>query len=208
MANGIIFELEQEALDESISIEVLLRKAYLISKKLYLDSFEEWVKKEQNGYGDNHIPTYRMVKGIVKAWNPYRGWIPILMQPEISKVLSQMPYPDPVSSLVSLLNQEGNDSFIQFRVSAFIESKLNEMIDSPIPTMYNFFVSKSEIYRIISTIRNKLLDWAILLDEKGIIGEGLTFSLTEREKAKQDPSINNYTNNFYQDVSNVDITQK
>lgn len=208
LASGIILELEREALDESISIEALLRKAYLISKKLHLDSFEEWIKKEQDGYKDNHVPTYRMLKGEIKAWNPYQGWVPIIMQPELANTLGQMPYPDSVSAMVSLLNKKSENSFIQFRVSPFIETKLNEIIDCPIQTKYDFFVSESEIYRIISTIRNKLLDWAILLDEKGIIGEGLTFSLSEQEKAKKDPTIYNYTNNFYQAVSKVDITQE
>ena len=33
---GIVLELQKEALDENISIESLLRKAYLVAKKLKL----------------------------------------------------------------------------------------------------------------------------------------------------------------------------
>ena len=33
---GIVLELEREALDENVSIEVLLRKAYLVARKLKL----------------------------------------------------------------------------------------------------------------------------------------------------------------------------
>ena len=42
---GIIIELQREALDESVSIESLMRKAYLVAKKLNLKEFEEWLKQ-------------------------------------------------------------------------------------------------------------------------------------------------------------------
>ena len=47
---GIVIELQREALDEKISIESLIRKAYLVAKKLKLKEFEEWLNQEQNGY--------------------------------------------------------------------------------------------------------------------------------------------------------------
>lgn len=51
---GIVLELQKEALDETISIESLLRKAYLVAKKLKLRDLEEWINQEQNGY-ENHL---------------------------------------------------------------------------------------------------------------------------------------------------------
>lgn len=42
----------------------------------------------------------------------------------------------------------------------------------------------------------KILDWALLLEESGIIGEGMTFSDEEKKKAQDTKVINNYTNNF------------
>ncbi len=38
---GIVIELQREALDENISIESLMRKAYLVAKKLGLKEFEK-----------------------------------------------------------------------------------------------------------------------------------------------------------------------
>lgn len=37
---GIVYELEREALDENVSVESLLRKAYLVARKLKLSDFE------------------------------------------------------------------------------------------------------------------------------------------------------------------------
>ena len=67
---GIVIELQREALDEKISIESLIRKAYLVAKKLKLKEFEEWLNQEQNGY-KKEIPEYRNITGEIKAWNPY-----------------------------------------------------------------------------------------------------------------------------------------
>lgn len=76
---GIVLELEREALDENVSIEVLLRKAYLVARKLKLTDFEEWINNEQNGYV-GEVPKYRMIEGEYKALNPYKGWIPLYCQ--------------------------------------------------------------------------------------------------------------------------------
>lgn len=73
---GIVIQLEKEALDESVSIESLLRKAYLVARKLKLSDFEEWINNEQNGY-KREVSDYRMIHGEYRAWNPYRGWIPV-----------------------------------------------------------------------------------------------------------------------------------
>lgn len=75
------------------------------------------------------------------------------------------------------------------------------------PTKYAFFVSKSEMYRIMSTVRNKILDWALLLEENEILGENMTFTEKEREIASSTQVINNYTNNFYADVKDIGIQQ-
>ena len=48
--SGIVLELQREALDETVSTESLLRKAYLVAKKLKLEEFEDWLSQEQNGY--------------------------------------------------------------------------------------------------------------------------------------------------------------
>lgn len=62
---GIVIELQREAMDENISIESLLRKAYLVARKLKLKEFEEWINKEQNGYS-KEVPNYRNVAGEIK----------------------------------------------------------------------------------------------------------------------------------------------
>lgn len=200
---GIVLELEREALDDNISIESLMRKAYLVARKLNLSEFEEWITQEQNGYKDQ-VPEYRNIAGEIKAWNPYHGWIPMVLSADIADMISKMPIPTSISELQDVYNS--SDSTIALSVNGKLTEWFNEHIDF-MPTKYQFFSSKSELYRIMSTVRNKILDWALLLDENGIVGEGMTFTDWEKKTAQNTQVINNYTNNFFADVSNIDVQQ-
>ncbi len=200
---GIVLELEREALDENVSIEVLLRKAYLVARKLKLTDFEEWINNEQNGY-EGEIPEYRMISGEYKALNSYRGWIPVVLSANIAKVIAKVPLHNSISSLYDVCNT--SEGSISFTVGAEITEFLNKSSDG-FDTKFSFYSSRSEIYRIISTVRNKILDGVLLLEENEIYGEGMTFTEREKEIASTTKVINNYTNNFYGNASEVDISQ-
>ena len=200
---GIVLELQMEALDEAVSIESMLRKAYLVAKKLKLKDLEEWLNQEQNGY-ENNIPEYRKVRGEIKAWNPYNGWIPMILSANIADKVSCMPLGLSISAISDSYNS--SVGMVGLAVNASLTEFFNNSTDY-MPTKYAFFVSKSEMYRIMSTVRNKILDWALLLEENEILGENMTFTEREREIASNTQIINNYTNNFYADVKDIGIRQ-
>lgn len=200
---GIVIELQREALEDNISIESLMRKAYLVARKLNLKEFEDWINQEQNGY-KGQVPEYRYIVGEVKAWNPYHGWIPIVLSADVADMISKMPIPTSISELQDVYNS--SDSAIGLSVNGKLTEWLNDHTDF-MPTNYQFFSSKSELYRIMSTVRNKILDWALLLDENGIVREGMTFTDVEKKTAQNTQIINNYTNNFFAEVSDIDVQQ-
>lgn len=200
---GIVIELQREALDESISIESLMRKAYLVARKLNLKDFEEWISQEQNGYKQK-VPEYRNIVGEIKAWNPYHGWIPMVLSADIADLISKMPIPTSISELQDVYNS--SEGTVCLSVNGTLTEWFNSNIDF-IPTKYQFFSTKSELYRIMSTVRNKILEWALLLEENGIAGEGMTFTDVEKKNAQNSQVINNYTNNFYAEVSDIDVKQ-
>ena len=74
-------------------------------------------------------------------------------------------------------------------------------------THYCFFSSKSELHRVISAVRNKVLEWSLLLEENDIIGENLKFTEDEIKSAQESPVINNFINNFYSSANNTSIEQ-
>lgn len=67
-------------------------------------------------------------------------------------------------------------------------------------------LSKTALLDILAQVQNRILDWALTLEENGIVGEGVSFSKDEQERAQQAPLIN-YTSNFYGDVSDSQIQQ-
>lgn len=200
---GVVIELEKEALNEKASVESLLRKAYLVARKLKLEEFEEWINNEQNGYKGN-APDYRMINGEYKAWNPYRGWIPVILSPKLGEFASRILLNQSVSALREIYTSHENS--IQFTLNTKMNALLNQSTDG-FETRFVFETSRSEIYRILSTVRNKILEWALFLEENEIIGEGMTFTDEEKKKAQEIKIINNYTNNFYSDVSDIEMKQ-
>lgn len=202
---GVITELQKEALDESVTVESLLRKAYLAAKKLHLTEFEEWIKHEQDGYVNVKIPDYRVLGGHIKMLNPMRGWMPVVFDAEMGKIVSRMPIGASVSTITSIY--ESGENPLGLSPGPDLEELFNNMTDFPVPTRFSFFYDRSELYRILSKVRNTVLDWAVLLEENGILGEELSFSDAEKNKAIANPQIINYTNNFYGPVDEAKFDQ-
>lgn len=200
---GIVIELQAEALDDSVDIETLLRKAYLVARKLKLKEFEEWISDEQNGYKID-IPDYRSISGQIKAWNPYYGWTSVVMQGELADVASKMPLRLPISTVADVYNN--SEDAVTLTVPGAITEFFNNNTDG-IPTEYCFRSTKFEMHKIISAVRNRILEWAILLEENGIVGEDLNFTNEEKNVAATSAVINNYTNNFYSNADNMKIEQ-
>jgi hypothetical protein len=83
-----------------------------------------------------------------------------------------------------------------------IGSKLMEEMKTQVPPVLQ--VQLSELCRIIDAIRNTILNWALKLEEDGIIGDGMTFSKEEKEVADK---VSYNINNFYGDVTNSQVQQ-
>ena len=129
----------------------------------------------------------------------------MVVSAEIADLISKMPIPTSISAIQDLYTS-CKGATISSSVGGKIADWLNENSDN-LPTKFNFFSSKSELYRILSTVRNKILDWALLLEENGIVGEGMTFTEVEKQTAQSTQVINNYTNNFYGTVTDIDVEQ-
>ena len=202
----IVLDLQLEALSIVSDVLNLLRKAYVVARKLKLDEFEEWVNSELNGYKDgNKIPEYRKVKGEVKGWNPYHGWIPMIMKDtEIENRISEHLVSDSIPNLKNVYDSaNGSNATLQF--NAGMNNLLSKLSD--FNTKYALMISANQIYNIMERVRNIVLDWSITLEENDILGEGLQFTKREKDIAVSSSTINNYTNNFYGDVRETQIQQ-
>lgn len=201
---GIVLELQQEAMDKESDVESLLRKAYVIAKKLKLAEFEDWIKCEQNGYESHKIPNYRYVRGELKAWNPAYGWIPVVLgNNELEDTITKIPIRSPISGIFDLYNTESE--ILTSNMNAECNQLLSNMLD--FDTKYTVHFGKSQLYQIISTVKNNILEWLLILEENKIVGEGLSFTEDEKKIANKTEIVNQYVNNFYGNVEDIDLQQ-
>lgn len=89
--SSIVIDLQDEILSSNCDIVQILRRAHVIAVKLGLKEFDQWISYELNGYPDqNACPDYRKIRGILKAFNPYHGWIPaVITDGELETVICE-----------------------------------------------------------------------------------------------------------------------
>lgn len=139
---------------------------------------------ELNGYDVvSEIPAYRKVRGAIKVWNPYHGWQPLNFEgSDMADKFSSREIGQAVGELDSLLENRGNGGLqVPFSQQA-INYLMNAMAVPLQPTLH---IPHTEIVGILDAVRNNILNWSLELEQKGVVGEGMTFSKEERSVAGQ-----------------------
>lgn len=194
----LVHDLQKKALDQNISIGSLLRNAYAVAVKLNLPDFEQWLDNELNGYKDaNDLPDYRFMKGIMRSYNPVHGWLDVIVDDKrLTRALEHLPIVDKISEVEQLAQSE-EDIYRQLppEITRSFAQK-NFGMKAVI------FLGKQQLHGIVDSVRTKILDWSLILEKKGILGEEMTFSETERATAQ-----NITINNFVGSIANAPIQQ-
>src|ERR1700722_15527100 len=109
-SHSLVEQLQAEALDSSVPVEDLLRKAKIVAAKLDLPDFLTWIEKELGGYSPGDaVPAYRVVSGEVRGWNPYHGWMPIIWQDANERIRSStQPLSQSIGGISDLVNRGSN----------------------------------------------------------------------------------------------------
>lgn len=191
-----MIELQRKALSTDISVSNLLRTAYVVARKLKIESFEQWIDSELNGYIRKETPEYRNTRPGIVAFNPYRGYMPVHFP--------EMDYPirNSVPELESLLENSKKGTVIS---KLSYEQQRLMMEHTGVEYEFSFEIPMNILKSVLETVRNLILDWSLKLEETGIVGEELSFSLEEVEKAK-DESVSN-VNNFITIYGNMNNSQ-
>jgi hypothetical protein len=209
MEKSIVLEIQKLATEKNEDISDLLRKALLVASKLKLSDFRKWVQNELNGYRKDPVPDYRKIKATIRLKNPYHGLIPVVFSTrEIAELFCDIEIRDPVGNLVSILTKQiGKMSDPIYPLTPEQENFLiNQQGGLGLPPIRT--VSSSAIATIIDSARTQILEWSLKLEEKGILGKGMTFSDDEKEIAVSNPAINiaNFQG-ILGNVTNSNITQ-
>ena len=211
--SSIVLDLQNEVTKADCDIVSVLRKAHLIAAKLGLTDFDKWIICELNGYqNEDTVPDYRKIRGLLKAFNPSRGWIPTMMfKEELEEKICRIPVRNSVSEIISLYSQK-KEIGVEFTGENLVF--INSLFASPSPLKYAVHLSPTAIIDIVEKVKNALLEWTIKLESEGILGENMLewtiklesegilgenmkFSPTEKATAKTIPqTINNYYGNI------------
>jgi hypothetical protein len=186
---SVVANLQRDILDSKKSVTEILRTAKVISAKLGLSDITTWIESELTGYNiaaGQNVPSYRQIKGgHLEVFNPYRGWEfagaidewksrtsqPISELEELAKgdtITITPPQPFPLRSFDGL---GGHEHFPQQVVFSTVQ-----------------------VRRILEAVKEQILNWAIELEQRGIMGEDMSFDKKEKQKAEQQTfNIQNFT---------------
>lgn len=181
--DSIVLELQREAYQQQTLVSVLLRKAYTLSKKLKVKEFSNWAELELNGYKDpKALPDYRILYGEIKALNPYHGYIPAYFHTEIESLLKKQNMLSSLTEVELLVKQgEKGSGMLMSKFPSNIQRMLMEMIE--VEFEVSLHIPLSQYNNILDQVRNIILEWTLKLEEKGVLGENMTFSKKEKEVA-------------------------
>jgi hypothetical protein len=180
---SLVERLQIAALDATVPTSDLLRQVKVIAAKLNLGQVEDWVENELNGYDQSDVPLYRIVRGAPRAHNPFRGWIPIIIDDtEKLEKISTREIGQKVSELEDLLR--GNaETTLQISFPPHLVNALNRGAQVPFGNMA-LLVGRSTVVGILDAVRNRILDWALALEKTGIKGTEISFSAEEKSRAQ------------------------
>jgi hypothetical protein len=201
---SVVLDLQQDALDRKCPVSDLLRRALVVARKLNLTEFQTWISNELGGYNGaaSEVPPYRNVHGQIKARNPFRGWIPLVFEDtELTDLLSHRLCGQSVAELEHLADGKKPGSMLMMPFPPATEARLMATMQ-PVSCQPMLFLSASAIVKILDTVKTTVLNWTLRLEQDGILGENLSFSVKDKERASE---VAGHVTNFFGPVSNAQV---
>lgn len=181
---SLVLSLQQLALKNDCAITNLLMQALVVARKLKVKEFEIWVKNELEGYRQgSEVPEYRKNRCQLKIYNPYHGWQDIIFATnERQDILSNVQIIQPISEIEQLRKHSGSGGLIMPMPSEMI-LHIQKAVKSNLSV--ERFAPTTAIDKICEGVRKVILEWALDLEERGVLGDEASFSEEEKTIASQ-----------------------
>jgi hypothetical protein len=166
---------------------------------------KEWIENELDGYPSNaKLPNYRKnLPSQIIYFNPYHGWSPVTFEEEeTADLFENLDIRFSMSEIETIANRKREA--VEFNLPTTISNTLRTHINTN--TQFSQQTSKIYFIKIIDAVKTKLLDWALILEQNGILGEDMKFLPTEKKKAKE-PSKQIFNNIYAGEKSKINIKQ-
>lgn len=192
--NHLVLDLQRDATNASVPISDLLRKARMVAMKLKLPGVCSWIEQELHGYSEpKDVPSYRVLVGDVRAQNPVNGFLmPVRFpDPDLQARISKCYVTQSLGSLYETISLHKGDylqvPFSEHQLSAFRNAFSAR--DRGWVTPFRK-IDAGQVSAIFDAVRNRILDWALEPESQGILGEQMTFTTAEQQKAASMTTIN------------------
>jgi len=173
---GLVEQLQSDAMNDSVPITVLLRKAKAAAVKLRQTELADWIEHEISGYPpEADVPEYRVLYSRLKFFNPVRGWCPVVGGD------SRLKFGGSMGEIAALM--AGGDC-AEFMSNVPIEVVRDICDNIGFNVDVKRWIGRSSVAAIVEAVRNTIHDWALKLEQAGIRGEGISFSPREAEQAR------------------------
>lgn len=182
--SSAIIQIQQNACSQNCSVAELLRLAKTVAYKLDLQDFLKWIVCELDGYPDTgSVPGYRILHTRLMFRNPIHGWQPAqFSNPKMEKRYCEVSLPVSIHEIVEIENLDPGQMAIP--CPGHLDIHLNDLFGTPTYLPFARFYAPSQIARIIQSVKDEVLDWALKLERQGIYGNNMIFTPEERDKAK------------------------
>jgi AbiTii len=179
----LVIELQTLAINRDTSVVQLVRAAKLVAAKLGLAEATDWIDKELNGYGNlSKLPSYRILHGECRAFNAYNGiWMHVQFpDAKFQRMCSEGRIGQSLGSMESLVDGNSGHAFLNF---AYEQQQILQQLFQE-EAKFAIRVTKGQLEGVFDAVRNLTLDWSLKLEQAGVLGENMTFTLTEKQEAK------------------------
>lgn len=188
--SSLVLDL-QSACHNEVSIEKILLLAKTVASKLKQKDILVWLDSELYGYKNTeNLPDYRWVRGFLRAHESFGRWIPVSGTDQAAAAsLEKLCCAPFLQSAVELerIVLGGNSGTLD---TMFPEQIRQSLIRQLHCHDIKLVVPRPSVSNVGSSVKGKILDWSLKLEEDGILGEGMSFSKEEQEKAANITTIN------------------
>jgi hypothetical protein len=209
---NLVNELQISA--ESDDVLTVLRKATRLASKLDVADINEWLRCERDGYPDNApLPEYRSIKAILVFST--NGPIPVGMGMMNDGILN---YPGNVvvdrritmkmSEIVSWTTEIKENQDVFMTIGSADDKPLRRGFDPEIADQISFMfkLNMAQLKAIPEAVKDEVLEWALELERRNILGENQTFS--KEEKAIAHTVIFNINDSHIEQLTNSGSNRK
>lgn len=195
---SLLKQIQEDLLNDTVKTSTILRKAYILARKLGDPDFLNWVHNELNGYDWNKIknikdfPEYRRPGGYLQGIGPFNITKPVeIYDPEIHEKVCRPPIVMSIPEIEAQIEETTSRNSIHMTVAP----QTSVILCKAIGMQLNLFLaySKASFQGIVDAVRNKLLE--IILDIKEKTPDIEEKELTESEKKELSKNIIQIINN-------------